>query len=327
MKNFALIGAAGYIAPRHMQAIHDTENNLLAAVDPHDCVGRIDSFFPEAKFFTEIELFEKHLELANHNSAAGKIDYVSICTPNYLHDPHIRLALRSGANAICEKPLVLNPNDLEGIRELEAQHGRRVYNILQLRLLKKLQQLHSDIRESPAKEKSLVDLTYITRRGSWYDVSWKGDPKKSGGPSMNIGVHFFDLLLWLFGAAEKIEVHLKEPRKMSGFLELERSRVRWFLSVDETDLPDDVRLAGKFAYRSMTLDGEEIEFSDGFTDLHTRAYQEILAGNGFGIEEATSAINLTHRINAEPIKTTGNMHPFLTASSTSPRGSFIRAAS
>jgi UDP-N-acetyl-2-amino-2-deoxyglucuronate dehydrogenase len=313
MQNFGLIGAAGYIAPRHMQAIHDTNNRLVAAVDAHDCVGRIDSYFPDAEFFTAIEQFERLLEQRNLGSDAQRVNYVSICTPNYLHDAHIRLALRSQSHAICEKPLVLSPYDLDAISELEEAHGGRVYNVLQLRLIEKLQKLRKELFSSSSGEKKDIVLSYVTRRGSWYDVSWKGDPKKSGGPSMNIGVHFFDLLLWLFGEAEHAELHLRETRRMSGYLELERARVRWFLSVDEADLPKAVKESGKFAYRSMTMDDQELEFSDGFTNLHTRSYEEILAGNGFGICEARPAIELVHRINSLDIQHTGTIHPKLKA--------------
>lgn len=311
MANFALIGAAGFIAPRHMQAIHETGNDLVAAVDPHDCVGRIDSFFPDARFFTEIERFDRYLEKLRRGPEEGKVNYVSICTPNYLHDAHVRLALRVRANAICEKPLVLSPWNLDALSELEAEYGGRIHTVLQLRLIEKLQRLRAEIRAGGSSGQRDVCLSYVTRRGAWYDVSWKGDPRKSGGVSMNIGVHFFDLLIWLFGEAGRIEVHLHEPRRMSGYVELEHARVRWFLSVDERDLPESVKAAGKFAHRSMTLDGEEIEFSDGFTDLHTRAYKGILAGEGYGIEDARPAIELVHRINSVDVQTTGCLHPQL----------------
>ena len=313
MANFALIGAAGFIAPRHMQAIHETGNQLLAAVDPHDCVGRIDSFFPDARFFTEIERFDRYLEKLRRGPEEGRVNYVSICSPNYLHDAHVRLALRVRAHAICEKPMVLSPWNLDALAELESEYGCRVHAVLQLRLIEKLRSLRDKIRTGSAGQPHDVCLSYVTRRGSWYDVSWKGDPHRSGGVSMNIGVHFFDLMIWLFGEAGRVEVHLDEPRRMSGFVELERARVRWFLSVDEHDLPEYVRAAGKFAHRSMTLDGQEIEFSDGFTDLHTRVYREILAGRGFGIEDARPAIELVHRINASDVQATGRLHPWLAA--------------
>ena len=326
MKNFALIGAAGYIAPKHMNAIHETGNQLVAAVDPHDCVGRIDSYFPDARFFTEIERFDRYLEKCRRGTEENRIKYVSICTPNYLHDAHIRLALRVRANAICEKPLVLSPWNLDAIAELEEEYGGHVYNVLQLRLIEKLQEIRKELFSSSSGEKKDIVLSYVTRRGSWYDVSWKGDPKKSGGPSMNIGVHFFDLLLWLFGEAEHAELHLKETRRMSGYLELERARVRWFLSVDEADLPTAVKESGKFAYRSMTMDGQELEFSDGFTNLHTRSYEEILAGNGFGIREARPAIELVHRINSLDIQHTGTIHPKLKAGLPALKTSHLKVA-
>ncbi len=311
MANFALVGAAGYIAPRHMKAIRDTGNTLAAAVDPHDCVGKLDSFFPDARFFTEIERFDRYLEKCRRGPEENQVNYVSICTPNYLHDAHIRLALRVRAHAICEKPLVLTPWNLDALAELEVEYGCRVYNVLQLRLIEKLREIKQEIEKSNSTEKQDVVLTYVTRRGSWYDVSWKGDHSKSGGPSMNIGVHFFDLLLWIFGEPEHVEVHLKENRRMSGFIELEKARVRWFLSVDEADLPDTAKIAGKFAYRSMTLNGQDVEFSDGFTDLHTRVYQEVLAGKGFGIHEARPAVELVHRINSIETRYTQNVHPRL----------------
>lgn len=312
--NFALIGAAGFIAPRHMQAIHDTDNTLVAAVDPHDCVGRLDSYFPEARFFTEIERFDRYLEKRRRGPEEQKIQYVCICTPNYLHDAHVRLALRVQADAICEKPLVISPWNLDALQELEAEYGRRVYSVLQLRLIPVLQELKRTVAQEPSRTRADICLTYVTRRGHWYDVSWKGNPEKSGGVSMNIGVHFFDLLLWLFGDAEHHEVHLRTPRRMAGLLELERARVRWFLSVDADDLPESARNAGRFAYRSMTLDGQEIEFSDGFTDLHTRVYREILAGRGAGIEDARPAIELVHSLNhSETVSGHHRCHPFLHA--------------
>lgn len=325
--NFALIGAAGFIAPRHMQAIHDTGHDLLAAVDPHDCVGRLDSFFPEARFFTEIERFDRFLEKRRRGPEEQRVQYVSICTPNYLHDAHVRLALRVKAHAICEKPLVISPWNLDALQELEAEYGCRVYNVLQLRLIPALQELKRVVAETPTGRRADICLTYITRRGRWYDVSWKGSPEKSGGVSMNIGVHFFDLLLWLFGEPEHWEVHLRTPRKMAGLLELERARVRWFLSVDGEDLPDAVRQAGKFAYRSMTLDGQEIEFSDGFTDLHTRVYREILAGRGAGINDARPAIELVFALNnAETVPNLTRCHPLLRTTRVAGPAVFRKAA-
>jgi len=326
MANFALIGAAGFIAPRHMQAIHETGNDLVAAVDPHDCVGRIDSYFPDARFFTEIERFDRYLEKLRRGPEEGRVDYVSICSPNYLHDAHARLALRVRAHAICEKPLVLSPWNLDALAELEAEYGRQVYTVLQLRLIERLRGLREEIQASAPGRRHDVDLSYVTRRGAWYDVSWKGDPRRSGGVAMNIGVHFFDLMIWLFGEAGRVEVHLHEPRRMSGFVELERARVRWFLSVEEQDVPEAVRAAGKFAHRSMTLDGAEIEFSDGFTDLHTRVYREILAGRGYGVEDARPAIELVHRINSSAVQTTGLVHPRLADEGIVPARALRRSA-
>jgi UDP-N-acetyl-2-amino-2-deoxyglucuronate dehydrogenase len=326
MASFALIGAAGFIAPRHMQAIHETGNDLVAAVDPHDCVGRIDSYFPEARFFTEIERFDRYLEKLRRGPEESRVQYVSICSPNYLHDAHVRLALRVKADAICEKPMVLSPWNLDALADLEAEYGCRVHAVLQLRLIEKLRALRDQIRAEPAGRPHDVCLSYVTRRGSWYDVSWKGDARRSGGVSMNIGVHFFDLMIWLFGEAGRVEVHLHEPRRMSGFVELERARVRWFLSVEEQDVPEAVRAAGKFAHRSMTLDGAEIEFSDGFTDLHTRVYREILAGRGYGVEDARPAIELVHRINSSAVQTTGLVHPRLADEGIVPARALRRSA-
>jgi UDP-N-acetyl-2-amino-2-deoxyglucuronate dehydrogenase len=301
--NFGLIGAAGYIAPRHMQAIRDTGHTLVAAVDPHDCVGRLDSFFPDAQFFTEIERFDRHLEERRRGVAGEQVDYVSICTPNYLHDSHVRLALRAQANAICEKPLVISPGDLAVLEELEHEHGKRVYSVLQLRLIPALVELKQQLAAQTPREKADISLTYVTRRGRWYDASWKGSIEKSGGLALNIGIHFFDLLMWLFGEVEESSVSLAQPRRMAGSLELERARVGWFLSTDAEDLPDHVRAEGKFAFRSMTYDGQELEFSDGFQDLHTRVYEEILAGRGASVRDARPAIELVHRINRTDVTT------------------------
>ncbi len=302
--NFALIGAAGYIAPRHMQAIHDTGNQLLAAVDPHDNVGQLDRYFTQAKFFTEIERFDRYLEKLRRNAAPeSRVNYVSICSPNYLHDAHVRLALRVKANAICEKPLVISPWNLDALEELEAESGQRVYTVLQLRSLPTIRKLREQLLQSEERAKPEVSLNYITRRGAWYDVSWKGERSKSGGIAMNIGIHFFDLLLWLFGDVESSFVELHEKRRMAGRLELERANVSWFLSADETDLPKQCVEQNQFAYRSMTLNGEEVEFSNGFTDLHTRVYEEILAGCGTGIADARPAIELVHQISHAEVAT------------------------
>lgn len=309
-KNFAVIGVGGYIAPRHLRAIRDTGNQLLAAVDPKDSVGILDQYSYDVKFFTEIERFDRHLEKLRRGPDTGRIHYVSICSPNYLHDSHCRLALRAGADAICEKPLVINPWNLDALEEIEAETKHRVHTILQLRVHPSLIAL----RETLQKETAIhdVELTYITSRGPWYQISWKGHADKSGGVATNIGVHFFDLLIWLFGAVSGIKVYHSDKQRMSGFIELERARVRWFLSVDKNDLPDFVKGAGKTTYRSIKVDGNEIEFSEGFTDLHTRVYEETLAGRGFGISDARHSINLTHSIRTAQISPWDTfIHPLL----------------
>ncbi len=294
MKNFALIGAAGYIAPRHLQAIKDTGNNLVAALDKFDSVGIMDSYFPKADFFTEFERFDRHLEKLRRNGK--QIDYVSICSPNYLHDSHIRFALRHKADAICEKPLVLNPWNVDALEEIERETGKRVFTILQLRLHQNIIQLKKEVEESPADKIFDVNLTYITSRGKWYHHSWKGDESKSGGIATNIGIHFFDMLLWVFGPVKKSTVELYEDDRAAGYLELDRARVKWMLSINEEHLPVDVKQKGKRTFRSLKMDGKEIEFSDGFTDLHTKSYSEILAGRGFGLKDARPSIELAHEI-------------------------------
>ena len=310
MKRFALIGGAGYVAPRHMRAVKDTGNRLVAVLDPNDSVGVIDSYFPEADFFTEFERFDRHIDKKRRKGYA--IDYVSICSPNYLHDAHIRFALRNGADAICEKPLVLNPWNLDGLEEVEADLGSKVYNILQLRLHPALIELKHKIDETRSDKKHEIDLTYITSRGNWYFISWKGDESKSGGIATNIGIHFFDMLIWIFGKVQMNIVHVFEPNKAAGFLELENARVRWFLSVDEKTLPDDVRASGQRTYRSITVDGREVEFSKGFTDLHTLSYQEIVKGNGFGLREARASVETAYAIrNTKPALMRGEQHPFI----------------
>lgn len=312
MKNFALIGAAGYIAPRHLRAIKDTGNALLAAVDRHDTVGILDSFFPDARFFTEFERFDRHVELLRRQEQA--IDYVSIASPNYLHDAHCRFALRVGAQAICEKPLVINPWNLEGLQVVEEETGRRVFTILQLRLHPSIVTLRERVAKAIAADPGRnfeVDLTYITSRGSWYFSSWKGDDRKSGGVAANIGIHFFDMLLWVFGAPQESQVTVLRDNAGSGFLRFCNARVRWFLSVDAGHLPEAVKAKGQRTYRSISIDGEEIEFSDGFTDLHTESYRQILAGNGFGLADAFPSIELVHRIRTEPNVALGeDAHPF-----------------
>lgn len=312
-KNFALTGIAGYIAPRHLRAIKDTGNNLIAVLDPHDSVGIIDQYFPKAKYFREFERFDRHIEKIRRESSEEKIDYLSICSPNHLHDAHIRLALRSGADAICEKPLVLNPWNLDALQELEKEYEKRVYTILQLRVHPALIEKKEALKTSNSK-KHKVDLTYITSRGSWYDFSWKGDHQKSGGVATNIGIHFFDLLIWYFGKVISSELHLSDDRKMSGFLELENANVKWYLSIDDRDLPKQVIETGQRTYRSIKIDGEELEFTKGFTDLHTVVYERTISGKGFGIEDARQSIELVHNIRNAKIKGSINnekLHPML----------------
>lgn len=308
-----MIGAAGFVAPRHLKAIHDTGNVLVAATDPNDSVGILDKYFPDAKFFTEIERFDRHLEKLRRQSEEARVKYVSVCSPNYLHDSHVRLALRCQAHAICEKPLVISPWNVDALREIEEETGCRVHTVLQLRLIPSLMKLREEIHAQAAGKKADVVLSYMTKRGAWYDASWKGQLEKSGGVGMNIGIHFFDLMLWLFGPAERSTLHLREGRRMAGTLELARARVRWFLSIDERDLPETVRAQGKSAFRSMTLDGREIEFSEGFGDLHTRVYEEVIAGRGFTLDDARPAIEVVHSLRGmEPIAASGkDAHPLL----------------
>ena len=309
MKRFALIGAAGYIAPRHMGAIRDTGNDLVAALDPNDSVGIIDSHFPEADFFTEFERFDRHID--KQRREGNGIDYVSICSPNYLHDSHMRFALRSDADAICEKPLVLNPWNIDGLMEIENDTGRKVNTILQLRVHPAITELRERILSGPKDKKHEVDLTYITSRGHWYLQSWKGNEKRSGGIATNIGVHFFDMLHFIFGKLQDNKVHLSEETRSAGYLEYEHARVRWFLSIDVNDVPAPVREQGQRTFRSITVDGQEIEFSGGFTDLHTRSYQEIVAGNGFGLEENRVAIETVSHIRQASPEAGGDQHPFV----------------
>ncbi len=310
-EKFALIGAAGYIAPRHMRAVKETGNVLVAALDPFDSVGIIDSFFPEADFFTEPERFDRHLDKLRR-TVTGKVDYVSICSPNYLHDAHIRLGLRNNAHVICEKPLVLNPWNLDGLAEIEKESGKKIYNILQLRLHPSIIALKKKIDQGPDDKVYDVDLTYITSRGKWYFYSWKGNPMKSGGVVTNIGIHFFDMLAWIFGNVQENKVHLYETNKAAGFMQLGKARVRWFLSLDRSDLPAEAVKAGKPTFRSVTVNGKAIEFSGGFTDLHTESYRQILEGKGFGIREARNSIEIVHDIRvAKPTGLSGDYHPFL----------------
>ncbi len=294
MVNFALIGAAGYIAPRHLQAIKDTGNNLVAALDKFDSVGIIDSYFPKADFFTEFERFDRHIDKLKR--IGQKIEYVSICSPNYLHDSHIRFALRHHADAICEKPLVLNPWNVDALEEIEKETGNRVFTILQLRLHPNIIQLKKEIDALPAGKVVDVDLNYITSRGKWYHHSWKGDELKSGGIATNIGIHFFDMLLWVFGGVKDLQMKSYDLDSASGYLELQKARVNWRLSINENHLPEEAKAKGKRTFRSLTMNGKEIEFSDGFTELHTNSYKEILAGRGFGLADARPSIELAHQI-------------------------------
>jgi UDP-N-acetyl-2-amino-2-deoxyglucuronate dehydrogenase len=309
-KNFAVIGVGGYIAPRHLRAIRDTGNQLIAAVDQKDSVGVLDQYSFDVKFFTEIERFDRHLEKLRRGPDEGRAHYVSVCSPNYLHDAHCRLALRVGADVICEKPLVINPWNFDALQELEAETHHRINTVLQLRVHPSLMQLKESLQKEGGQHE--VELTYITSRGPWYHVSWKGHEDKSGGIATNIGVHFFDLLLWLFGPMQGIRVYHADDNRMSGFIEMERARVRWFLSVDKEDLPLQAKTAGKTTFRSITVDGKEIEFSEGFTDLHTRVYEETLAGRGFGIVDARPSIELTYAIRTAQLSPKDDcIHPFL----------------
>ncbi len=310
MINFALVGASGYIAPKHMEAIKKNNCRLVAAMDPNDSIGIIDSYFPDAAFFTEIERFDRHLEKLRIAKSDERIDYVSICSPNYLHDSHIRLALRVGAHAICEKPLVLTPWNLDALSALEQDTGKKIFNVLQLRVHQDIVKLKKYYEENPPKKKVEVELSYVTRRGRWYEYSWKGIEEKSGGIAANIGIHFFDMLMWLFGKVESCELHIKHPRKMAGFIELEHARVKWFLSVDGSDLPNGYIEQGKSAYRSITLDGSELEFSGGFTDLHNRVYQSILGGQGYGVRDAKPSIEFVHSLKKVDVAyKSSNAHP------------------
>lgn len=305
MKNFALIGAAGFVAERHLVAIKETGNQLIAATDPFDVVGRMDSYFPNTEFFTDFKLFEEYI-------AAHPVDYTSICTPNYLHAAQIQAALHAGSNVICEKPLALFPGELEAIEKASKQSGKSVNTILQLRLHPSIIALRNRVLQNTTSGSYDIDLTYITSRGKWYDTSWKGDEHKSGGIATNIGIHFFDMLCWVFGEVKNTAVHVNETRKMAGYLEFEKARVRWFLSVDSNDLPEYEKLRGKQTFRSLTLNGDFFEFSEGFTDLHILSYEQILSGNGFSVEDAKAAIHLTHAIRHTPAcKLYGELHPFI----------------
>lgn len=310
MKNFALIGAAGYIAPRHMKAIKDTNNNLVAALDKFDSVGIIDSYFPNTDFFVEYERFDRHISKLQFEKKLH-LDYVSVCTPNYLHDSHIRFGLRQGADVICEKPLVLNPWNVDALKEVEKETGKNIFNILQLRVHPSIIALKQHIENGPKDKIYDVDLTYLTSRGNWYYTSWKGDKNKSGGIATNIGVHFYDMLSWIFGSIKENIVHVHTHDRAAGYLGFERARVRWFLSINEDVLPEEIINKGQRTFRSITIEGEELEFSGGFTELHTRSYEHILSGAGYGIEDARQAIEIVHNIrNTDPVGLKGEYHPF-----------------
>jgi UDP-N-acetyl-2-amino-2-deoxyglucuronate dehydrogenase len=309
MKDFALIGAAGFIAPRHLKAIKETNNRLVAALDKFDSVGIMDSYFPDASFFVEFERFDRHLEKLHRSG--NSIDYLSLCSPNYLHDSHIRFGLRHGAAVICEKPLVLNPWNVEALDQIQKETGKEVFNILQLRLHKDIIALKEKVKNSDPSKMFDFDLAYITSRGNWYYASWKGDVNKSGGIATNIGIHFFDMLVWIFGSVKENIVHVHTHDRAAGFLQLERARVRWFLSISQDTLPDSIKAKRQRTYRSITIEGEEIEFSEGFTDLHTKSYQAILDGKGFNLVEALPSIELAHDIRTQvPVGLKGDYHPF-----------------
>lgn len=310
MKNFAMIGAAGYVAVRHLRAIKETNNQLLVALDTFDSVGIMDSYFPDASFFVEFERFDRHIEKLRRVKKIS-LDYVSICTPNYLHDSHIRMALRSGANAICEKPLVLNPWNIDALAQIEKEYDKKVYTILQLRLHPSIVALKKKVENSPKDKVYDVDLTYLTSRGNWYYTSWKGDITKSGGIATNIGIHFFDMLSWIFGDLKENDVFLHTHDRASGYLEFNKARVRWFLSINDKLLPPDIMEKGQRTYRSITVDGEEIEFSDGFFDLHTKSYENIIDDSGFGLAEAKKSIDIVYTIrNSETKNLSDRSHPF-----------------
>ncbi len=312
MIRFAITGIAGYIAPRHLQAIKDTNNILIAATDPHDSVGIIDRYFPQASFFTEFERFDRHLEKLRRSSPECAINYLSICSPNHLHDAHTRLAFRLDADAICEKPLVIKPTNLDALQVLEEEYDKRVYNVLQLRMHDKIKALKDSIAISDKNKKHNIILTYITSRGMWYKYSWKGNIEKSGGVSTNIGIHFFDMLIWIFGKVQESQIHIFEENRTSGFIELENANIRWFLSIDENDLPQEAKEKNQRTYRSILIDGKEVEFSDGFTDLHTKVYTDILNGSGYGIEDARPSIELVYNFNfLKPNLNLEKSHPYL----------------
>jgi len=312
MANFGLLGVGGFVAPRHLDAIRDTGNRLIAACDPYDSVGVMDSYFPDAAFFTEVERFDRFLEKRRREGGEKTVDYVSICSPNYLHDAHVRLALRVNAHAICEKPLVVNPWNLDQLQALEQEYDTSILTVLQLRYLPALLEFKEQLEKNPPSTKKNVVLTYITRRGRWYRHSWKGSEEKSGGLATNIGIHLFDMMLWVFGGVSEFEIQVREPNRIGGTMELEHANVHWFLSIDENDLPQGVRDEGGHAYRSLLVDDERIEFSTGFRDLHTTVYREVIAGRGYGIEDARPSIELAYRVRTQPVvKYRDSTHPSL----------------
>ncbi len=312
MANFAITGVAGYISPRHLKAISATGNKIIAAMDPHDAVGILDTYAPEARFFPEPERFDRHVEKLRRKGEKDRVHWFTICSPNYLHDAHIRMAFRVGANAICEKPLVLNPWNLDALAELEEETGQRVFSVLQLRLHPAIIALKERIDKELSKGKYEINLTYITPRGPWYLSSWKGNLERSGGLTTNIGIHFFDMLIWIFGPVEGMELHLSEPTRTSGYLELERAKVKWFLSIDRRDSPNFTGADSLCTHRSIIINGEELDFTSGFTDLHTALYEKTLAGEGFGIEDSRPSIRLIHDIRtAKTIGITGNSHEYV----------------
>lgn len=310
-KNFAITGVSGYVAPRHLRAIKDTGNKLVAAIDPHDSAGILDQYFDDVRFFTEFERFDRHLDKLRRQNAGVEIHYITVCSPNYLHDAHCRLALRIGADAICEKPVVLNPWNIDALQELEQESGKKIYTVLQLRVHPTLIELKKKLDAEKSSKKKEVVLTYITSRGPWYLSSWKGMADRSGGLATNIGVHFFDLLLWLFGDVRHSEVHFVEPLRTAGFMELDKATVKWFLSIDSKDLPKNTVEAKQRTFRAVSIDGTDLEFSEGFTDLHTVVYKETLAGRGFGLESARPSVELVHDIRvAKSVGCNENTHPW-----------------
>jgi len=310
MKNFAIIGVAGYIAPRHLKAIKDTGNNLTVAMDVSDSVGIMDAHFPEAEFFTEFELFAAYVE--DEMLKGNKLDYISICSPNYLHAPHIKFAIKHGIDVICEKPLVLNSSEINMLQQYEEKYGAKVNSILQLRLHPSIIALRKKVESEPQDKIFDVELTYMTSRGKWYLKSWKGVNEKSGGVATNVGVHFYDMLHFIFGDIQHNEVHYRDDKTVAGYLEYEKARVKWFLSIDANNLPDNAVQGEKKTYRSIDIEGEQLEFSGGFTDLHTQSYQRILAGKGYDLEDNKTAIQTVESIRVLPLSTNlENAHPLI----------------